>query len=496
MNKSSIHVLPVKAGSESHNQREKELSYVRSDLSRLNSAYIIKSIADAKAFAEKNGKEKTGRAMQAKATPIREGVLLIGSHHTADDLKKLADKIELRFDIKTIQGYCHKDEGHYDKETKEWKPNYHAHMVFDWTDHATGKSIKMSRDDMAELQTIVAESLGLERGVSSSKVHLNAIQYKSQQEQKDLGKIHSLKNGLSEVIATIERGQTIIKEIEPLRKMQQHLSSELETLQATKKQYSDSLEQQRQQAIEQHEWAGIAARKVKEIQQQQEQYSNLAEQEKRRAVEQGQQAEVAAQKVREIQQQQKLYSDLAEQERQRAIEQMQQAEVAAQKVREIQAQLKQYSDLAEQEKQQVIEQWQQAEVAAQRVREIQAEQKQYSDLAEQEKQRAVEQEQQVKLETQKLRKIQADQKWYSDSAKREEHKAVEQMVQAELETRKIKEIQAQKEQLIEETELHRANLKHIEEKGKEQIEQIKENEKVIQQQEQKIQKSRGFGFGR
>jgi hypothetical protein len=218
MNKSSIHVLPVKVGSENHNQREKELSYVRSDLSHLNSSFVVKSIAEAKEFAEKNCKEKTGRVMQAKATPIREGVLLIGLHHTAADLKKLAGKIEQRFDIKTIQGYCHKDEGHYDKETKEWKPNYHAHMVFDWTDHSTGKSIKMSRDNMAELQTLVAISLGLERGVSSSKIHLNAIQYKSEQERKDLEKIHHLKNGLSEAKTIIEQVQTMQKEIEPLKK--------------------------------------------------------------------------------------------------------------------------------------------------------------------------------------------------------------------------------------------------------------------------------------
>lgn len=271
MSKSSIHVLPVKAGSEKHNQREKELSYVRSDLSRLNSSFVVKSIAEAKAFAEKNCKEKTGRAMQAKATPIREGVLLIDKHHTADDLKKLAEKIEQRFDIKTIQGYCHKDEGHYDKETKEWKPNYHAHMVFDWTDHATGKSIKMSRDDMAELQTIVANSLELERGVSSSKVHLNAIQYKSQQEQKDLEKIHNLSNGLFEAKAVIEKAQTIQKEIEPLKKTQQHLSSEVEALQEKKKQYSDLAEREKQRAIEQRQQAEAEAQKIKEIQQQQKQ---------------------------------------------------------------------------------------------------------------------------------------------------------------------------------------------------------------------------------
>jgi hypothetical protein len=184
--KSSINIQPVKFGSEQHNNREKELDYVRADLSYLNSSFKTKTIEEAKQFAEKNCKEKTGRAMQSKATPIREGVLLIERHHTAADLKRIGQKLEERFGIKTIQGYCHKDEGHYDKITNEWKPNYHAHMVFEWTDHKTGKSLKLNRQDMAEVQTIVAQELGLERGHSSHKEHLTALQFKNHEEAKKL----------------------------------------------------------------------------------------------------------------------------------------------------------------------------------------------------------------------------------------------------------------------------------------------------------------------
>lgn len=270
MGKSSIHVVPVKAGSEKHNQREKELSYVRSDLSHLNSSFVVKSIAEAKQFAEKNAKEKTGRTMQAKATPIREGVLLIGQHHTAGDLKKLAVRIEEQFGIKTIQGYCHKDEGHYDKISGEWKPNYHAHMVFDWTDHATGKSIKMSRDDMAELQSVVAKELGLERGVSSSKEHLNAIQYKSQQEQKDLEMVHSFKKGLSEAKTVLQQADSIKKEIEPLRTAKNSLVLDVTTLTAEKEKMRALAEQEQQRAIQERQRAESESQKVKQLEQERE----------------------------------------------------------------------------------------------------------------------------------------------------------------------------------------------------------------------------------
>jgi len=270
MGKSSIHIVPVKAGSEKHNQREKELSYVRSDLSHLNSSFIVKSIAEAKQFAEKNSKEKTGRTMQAKTTPVREGVLLIGQHHTAEDLKKLAIRIEEKFNIRTIQGYCHKDEGHYDKISGEWKPNYHAHMVFDWTDHATGKSIKMNRDDMAELQTIVAQELNLERGISSSKVHLNAIQYKSQQEQKDLQMVYGFKKGLSEAKTVLQQAEAIKKEIEPLKMAKNGLVLDVSTLTAEKEKMRTIAEQEKQRAIQERQKADQESQKIKQLEQERE----------------------------------------------------------------------------------------------------------------------------------------------------------------------------------------------------------------------------------
>lgn len=270
MSKSSIHIVPVKAGSEKHNQREKELSYVRSDLSHLNSSFVVKSIREAKEFTEKNCKEKTGRTMQAKATPIREGVLLIGQHHTAEHLKKLATSIEERFGIKTIQGYCHKDEGHKDKITQEWKPNYHAHMVFDWTDHNTGKSIKMSRDDMAELQTLVADSLGLERGVSSSKEHLNAIQYKSQQEQKDLEMVHGFKKGLLEAKEILQQVDSIKKEIEPLKTSKNSLILDVQRLADEKEKIRATAEQEKQRAIEQRQKTESESQKIKQLEQERE----------------------------------------------------------------------------------------------------------------------------------------------------------------------------------------------------------------------------------
>lgn len=180
----SIHVQPVKGGSEKHNKRLKDLAYVRKDLSHLNGYWESDTQSNRLSSIKEITKAKTGRSLQDKATPIREAVVVIKSSTTMADLQRLAAKLQDRFGIETFQIAIHKDEGHH--KAKTWTPNLHAHMVFDWTDHKTGKSIKMSRDDMAEMQTIVAETLGMERGVSSDRKHLNAVQYKLTQRIKML----------------------------------------------------------------------------------------------------------------------------------------------------------------------------------------------------------------------------------------------------------------------------------------------------------------------
>lgn len=183
MSKTSIHIEPCNIGSsEQHNQRLKNLDYVRPELSKLNESWV--GVADLPAHLERLRtlvKNKTGRSMQKKATPIREGVIVIRQDTTIEQLKGLADAIEQRWGIKTLQIYTHKDEGHTDSEGA-WKPNLHAHIVFDWVNHDTGKSIKLSKQDMAEMQTMVADCLQMVRGESSDIKHLGAIQYKNQAE--------------------------------------------------------------------------------------------------------------------------------------------------------------------------------------------------------------------------------------------------------------------------------------------------------------------------
>ena len=183
MAQTSIHFQAVKGGSEEHNKRTKKLDYVHHERSSMNDYWQSDSQEARLAFVTANAKAKTGRKMQAKATPIREAVVVIEDTTTMDDLKKLAKRFNDRFGIDVFQIAIHKDEG-YSKGKDGLKLNLHAHLVADWTDHQSGKSLKLNRNDMSEMQTICAEVLGMERGKSSEKQHLSAIQFKIAAEEQ------------------------------------------------------------------------------------------------------------------------------------------------------------------------------------------------------------------------------------------------------------------------------------------------------------------------
>ena len=132
------------------------------------------------------------------AEPVREGVAVITEATTMEQMKSLADQIEQRWGIKTKAIYAHLDEGHEhlvtDRDHQQGKYldsqegstiflwNYHAHYVFDWTDHDTGQCINLNRHDMSELQDMLANTLKMERGKKSDKKWRDAHTFKAEQE--------------------------------------------------------------------------------------------------------------------------------------------------------------------------------------------------------------------------------------------------------------------------------------------------------------------------
>ena len=166
-------------------------------------------------------KEKTGRAMQEKererkgkngkivkvagCSPIREGVLLIRPDTTLADVKKFGEECQRRWGITPLQIFLHKDEGHWlngqpeagDRESfqvgeKWFKPNYHAHVVFDWMNHDTGKSRKLNEEDMTEMQSLASDILLMERGQSKSvtgKEHLERNDFIIEKQKEEMKRL-------------------------------------------------------------------------------------------------------------------------------------------------------------------------------------------------------------------------------------------------------------------------------------------------------------------
>lgn len=192
MAKTSINVRACNIGSaERHNLRSKELAYIRKEFTHKNEQWVERPISEVMQDIREKYKATTGQSLQKKATPIREGVVVIQEDTTLKQLQELAERLEERYGIHTFQIYTHKDEGAaiWDGVAETWKPNYHAHMIFDWTDGHTGKTVKLGKQHMAEIQTLTAECLGMERGVSSDRKHLSAIQYKNQAEAEKAAKL-------------------------------------------------------------------------------------------------------------------------------------------------------------------------------------------------------------------------------------------------------------------------------------------------------------------
>ena len=170
-------------------------------------------------------KEKTGRAMQEKererkgkngktvkiagCSPIREGVLLVRSDTTLADVRKFGEECQRRWGITPLQIFLHKDEGHWlngqpeveDRESfkvgERWfKPNYHAHIVFDWMNHETGKSQKLNDEDMTEMQSMASDILLMERGRSKAvtgREHLERNDFIIEKQKAELQRIDAAK---------------------------------------------------------------------------------------------------------------------------------------------------------------------------------------------------------------------------------------------------------------------------------------------------------------
>ena len=136
-------------------------------------------------------------------------------------MHKFGEECQKRLGITPLRIFLHKDEGDWlngqpepeDRESfkvgERWfKPNYHAHIVFDWMNHDTGKSRKLNDEDMTEMQSLASNILLMERGQSKAvtgKEHLERNDFIIEKQKAELQRMDAAKRHKEEQINLAEQ---------------------------------------------------------------------------------------------------------------------------------------------------------------------------------------------------------------------------------------------------------------------------------------------------
>lgn len=168
---SSIHIASGAGGYFAHNSREQEtVNSIFKDepnfcsCSKDEAFKIYKTELETRTQAYLSN-HPTRKKLHAKTATHLSAIVNFNKEHTPQDIKRVCDYLEERFDTKVIQYSMHRDEGWEDNGVPV--KNYHAHIEFMGLD-SKGNSIKrqLKRKELIELQTTVANLLGMKRGTN------------------------------------------------------------------------------------------------------------------------------------------------------------------------------------------------------------------------------------------------------------------------------------------------------------------------------------------
>ena len=285
--KTSKHFCAAALSADRHNRREKMLEHPRPELQpQEKSKWIWEakdklSIAQMKAQAarefaakpvtvhRKNGTVYVKHlTMPKNAEPVKEAVVVIKEDTDIEDVKRWAFDCQQKYGIRPVGVYLHLDEGHWAEldqkqgQTEEmyrrtdgqewkrlndrgnweyWKPNLHAHVVFDWFNHDTGRLINLDPEVMRKMEDDLAIILQMERGTPSGKRGLDANAYKAKMEAERLARI--LRDQATEI-----RHQS--KKLQALHTMRNNLIQDIHDKQAKDVELANNLATRNQQITE------------------------------------------------------------------------------------------------------------------------------------------------------------------------------------------------------------------------------------------------------
>jgi hypothetical protein len=161
------------------------------------------------AQAKETYTSRTGQRFQAK-TYEWSAVCNIKPDTTMDDLKQIAQHFNDKYGFQCYQIAIHRDEGHRDEDGKK-QINHHAHLEFVTLDKNTGinRQRELTPQKLRELQSEVAEILGMQRGIDKRISKAERIEPRKYAKQKETEKKTTKQaiNDLNKKIREIEKQQ-------------------------------------------------------------------------------------------------------------------------------------------------------------------------------------------------------------------------------------------------------------------------------------------------
>lgn len=180
---SSVNFQKTKPNSVAETTREFEAKYLLKKEYRQENSYWNCGKSDREIYNEQRAiydEAKKGRGKRPSyENCVWEAVVNFNAEHTLEDMKKVAEHIAKKFNIIPTRIAMHRDEGHLNSNG-EVVYNYHAHLNFvTLKDAQQNWTVSKTKNKLSDLQTEVAEILGMERGKFKSEAkRLNHKQYR------------------------------------------------------------------------------------------------------------------------------------------------------------------------------------------------------------------------------------------------------------------------------------------------------------------------------
>ncbi len=195
-NLASGHFKPTNKIQEQHNDRTLSPSYLipkefrgQNEVNRYSTQArgLRDKIIENAINIYENTKKKNAPKFKAKSYQWSL-VVNIKTNTTMSDLEKLAEHFEIKYGFQCYQIAIHRDEGYMD-ENNQPHINHHAHMEFITLKKENGKNMMrkayLSPKKFADMQTEIAQILGMERGTDKRVSGIERIEPRKYAQMKN-----------------------------------------------------------------------------------------------------------------------------------------------------------------------------------------------------------------------------------------------------------------------------------------------------------------------